>query len=42
MSIFGSTRVREEGPYYKLAADMGRRLAEEGLMVITGAGPGIM
>jgi uncharacterized protein (TIGR00730 family) len=42
VSIFGSTRVREEDPYYQMAKDVGRRLAEEGFMVITGAGGGIM
>jgi hypothetical protein len=42
VSIFGSTRVAEDDPYYLLAKDFGRRLAEEGFMVITGAGPGIM
>jgi uncharacterized protein (TIGR00730 family) len=42
VSIFGSTRVREDDPYYQMAKDMGRRLAEEGFMVITGAGSGIM
>ncbi len=42
VSIFGSTRVQEDGPYYRMAMDMGRRLAEEEFMVITGAGPGIM
>jgi uncharacterized protein (TIGR00730 family) len=42
VSIFGSTRVTEDDPYYILARNIGRRLAEEGFMVITGAGPGIM
>ncbi len=42
VSIFGSTRVPETDPYYELTRDLARRLAEEGLMVITGAGPGIM
>ncbi len=42
VSIFGSTRVQESDPYYEMAKALGRRLAEEGLMVITGAGPGIM
>jgi uncharacterized protein (TIGR00730 family) len=42
VSIFGSTRIRETNPYYKIAKALGQRLAEEGLMVITGAGPGIM
>ncbi len=42
VSIFGSTRVKEEDLYYQRAVQLGRRLAEEGLMVITGAGPGVM
>ncbi len=42
VSIFGSTRVAEGDPYYQMAAQLGRRLAEEGFMVITGAGSGIM
>ncbi len=42
VSIFGSTRVAQDNPYYQMAREFGRRLAEEGFMVITGAGPGIM
>ena len=42
VSIFGSTRVPEGDPYYDLALGVGQALADAGLMVITGAGPGIM
>ncbi|HSE84594.1 MAG TPA: LOG family protein [Candidatus Binatia bacterium] len=42
VSIFGSTHVKENDPYYHLAKRTADRLAQEGLMVITGAGPGIM
>ena len=42
VSIFGSTRVQEGDPYYQMAVRLGHRLAEEGYMVITGAGTGIM
>jgi uncharacterized protein (TIGR00730 family) len=42
VSIFGSTHIQENDPYYHLARDLAQRLAQEGLMVITGAGPGIM
>ncbi len=42
VSIFGSTRVGQTDPHYKMAVAVGRRLAEEGFMVITGAGSGIM
>lgn len=42
VSIFGSTRVQESDPYYELARSVAQGLAQAGLMVITGAGPGIM
>jgi hypothetical protein len=42
VSIFGSTHVKEKDPYYHLAKQLADRLAQEALMVITGAGPGIM
>src|SRR6266850_2850689 len=42
VSIFGSTHIQETDPYYHLAKQLADRLAQEGLMVITGAGPGIM
>lgn len=42
VSIFGSTRVAEDDVYYTMARELARRLAEEGFMVITGAGSGIM
>jgi uncharacterized protein (TIGR00730 family) len=42
VSIFGSARVTEESPYYKLAVKFGRLMAESGFMVITGAAEGIM
>lgn len=42
VSIFGSTRVLETDPYYALARELARRITEEGFMVITGAGPGVM
>jgi uncharacterized protein (TIGR00730 family) len=42
VSIFGSTRITEDDPYYLLAKNLGRGLAEAGFMIITGAGPGIM
>ena len=42
VSIFGSTRVPEHDPYYHLARSVAQELAQAGLMVITGAGPGIM
>jgi uncharacterized protein (TIGR00730 family) len=42
VSIFGSTHIQETDPYYHLAKQFADRLAQEGFMVITGAGPGIM
>jgi uncharacterized protein (TIGR00730 family) len=42
VSIFGSTRVQENSPYYDLARDTARSIAQAGFMIITGAGPGIM
>ena len=42
VTVFGSARFEEDNEYYKMARDMGRRLADAGLTTITGGGPGIM
>jgi uncharacterized protein (TIGR00730 family) len=42
VSVFGSARTKRTHPMYAAAETIGRRLAEEGLTVITGGGPGIM
>ena len=42
VTIFGSARTKENDPLYAAAREVARHLAEEGWMVITGAGPGIM
>ncbi|KHL10816.1 UNVERIFIED_CONTAM: DNA-binding protein [Mumia flava] len=42
VSVFGSARTRPEAPEYDQAREIGRRLAEAGLAVITGGGPGVM
>jgi uncharacterized protein (TIGR00730 family) len=42
VSIFGSSRVTQGNPYYELAVEFGRSMAEKGFMVITGAAEGIM
>ncbi len=42
VTIFGSARLRPEDEAYKLAVLFARRITQEGFMVITGAGPGIM
>ena len=42
IAVFGSARLGPEHPSYALAEEIGRRLAEAGLAVITGGGPGAM
>lgn len=42
VTVFGSARVTEESEYYIKAREMGRKIAESGLTVMTGGGPGIM
>ncbi|TWU37408.1 LOG family protein [Novipirellula artificiosorum] len=42
VTIFGSARTSPEQPEYQTAVELGRRMAEHGWMVITGAGGGIM
>ncbi len=42
VTVFGSARFPENHRYYRLAREVGRRLAEAGYAVITGGGPGIM
>ncbi len=42
VSIFGSARTKPDNPYYAAAVETGRLLAESGIPVITGGGPGIM
>ncbi|MCY4116000.1 MAG: TIGR00730 family Rossman fold protein [Caldilineaceae bacterium] len=42
ISIFGSARTQPEDPNYRAAVETARLLAESGLTVITGGGPGIM
>ncbi len=42
VSIFGSARTDENHDDYRSAAEFGRKMAEAGWMVITGAGGGIM
>ena len=43
IAVYGSARTEPGRPNYDLAMEFGRRMAEdEGWMVITGAGPGIM
>jgi uncharacterized protein (TIGR00730 family) len=42
VSIFGSARIHADSPYYKVAYELGTRLAKAGIPVIAGGGPGIM
>ena len=42
VTVFGSARFEEDHPYYQLARNLGRALAERGFAVMTGGGPGIM
>ena len=42
VTVFGSARFAPGHPYYELGRRVGRRLAESGLTVITGGGPGAM
>ena len=42
VTIFGSARSHSSDPEYQTALDFGKRIAEAGYMVITGAGDGIM
>jgi uncharacterized protein (TIGR00730 family) len=42
VTVFGSARFEEAHPYYRLARQMGSRLAQLGFSVMTGGGPGLM
>jgi uncharacterized protein (TIGR00730 family) len=42
VTVFGSARLGKGTEFYEMARGLGRGLAEEGLAVMTGGGPGIM
>jgi len=42
VTVFGSARTRPDHPTYAQAIEVGRRLADAGWMIVTGAGAGIM
>jgi uncharacterized protein (TIGR00730 family) len=42
VTVFGSARTKPDEPTYDMARKFGKKLAQEGYMVITGGGPGIM
>ena len=41
-TVFGSARTKPEHPTYQQAIEFGRKMAEAGWMLVTGAGAGIM
>jgi len=42
VAIFGSARLKEDNPYYKMAEETAQKLVGKGFGIITGGGPGIM
>jgi len=42
VTVFGSARFGEDHCYYRMARDVGDRLARRGFTVMTGGGPGVM
>src|SRR5919205_695671 len=42
VSVFGSARTKPGSIYYEMGVEVGRKLAEAGVAVITGGGPGSM
>ena len=42
VTVFGSARFPEQHRYYRLAQEVGERLATSGFAVMTGGGPGVM
>ena len=42
VSIFGSARVSDDHPYYKLTEQISNELSDAGFTVVSGGGPGIM
>ena len=42
VSIFGSARTKPDDPHYKAAVETAKLLAQAGIPVITGGGPGLM
>jgi uncharacterized protein (TIGR00730 family) len=42
VSVFGSARTKPGSAYYDMGVEVGRKLAEAGVAVITGGGPGSM
>lgn len=42
VTVFGSARLKDDHPYYKLTCELGSELAKVGFTVISGGGPGLM
>lgn len=42
ITVFGSARFTEDHPYYAMARECGKRIADLGFTTMTGGGPGIM
>lgn len=42
ITLYGSARLREGAPYYQAAQELAEKLANAGINVLTGGGPGIM
>ena len=42
ITVFGSARYKEDHPYYIVARQFGKRIAQMGFTTLTGGGPGIM
>jgi uncharacterized protein (TIGR00730 family) len=42
VSVFGSARTKPGSHYYEMGVEVGRKLAQSGVAVITGGGPGSM
>jgi uncharacterized protein (TIGR00730 family) len=42
VTVFGSARIKPDSIYYTKAEELGRKLAENGVLVTTGGGPGVM
>ncbi len=42
VTVFGSARFTKDHPYYQVGIELGKRLAEEGFVTVTGGGPGLM
>lgn len=42
ITVFGSARFKEGHPYYEMARELGKKIADLGFVTMTGGGPGIM